>query len=93
MDSMQLLQIPEAVRKLTELSESDSERNEPLPNITSNYRHATDAELFHFQHQITHCNKVVVILFFWFIVVGGAKPITLNTAAPYWCLVYPTDNR
>jgi hypothetical protein len=61
MDSMQLLQIPEAVRKLTELSERDSERNKPSPNVTSNYRRATDAELFHFRHQITRYNEVVVI--------------------------------
>jgi hypothetical protein len=58
---MQLLQSPEVVRKLTELSESDSERNEPSPNVTSNYRRATDREMFHFRHQITCYNAVVII--------------------------------
>jgi hypothetical protein len=82
MDSMQLLQISDAVRKLTKLSESDSERNEPSPNVTSNYRRATDAELFHFRHQITRYNEVVVILFFWFIVVGGGKSITFKYCGP-----------
>ena len=60
MDCMQLLQSPEALRKLTELSESNSERNEPSPNVTSNYRRATDTEMSLFPHQITCYNEVDV---------------------------------
>jgi len=57
--------------------ESDSEWNEPSPNVTSNYRRATDAEMFHFRHQIT-CYKEVIVILFWFILVGGSKPIAFT---------------
>ena len=73
-DSMQLLQSPEAVRKMMELSESDSERNEPSPNVTSNYRHATDKEMSRFRHQIA-CYKEVVVIFLVYCCGGGVSKL------------------
>ena len=80
---MQLLQSPEAVRKMMELSESDSERNEPSPNVTSNYRHATDKEMSRFRHQIACYKEVVVIFLVYCCGGGGVSLLLLNTSAPY----------